>query len=190
MISWIEGRVIDKGPRSIVLDVGGVGYRLYLGDKTLKTLTKGKKTALWAHLAVREDSLNLYGFAKRDELHCFELLITVSGIGPKTALAILGVANVSVIKRAVSSGDTSYLTRVCGIGSKTAAKIVLELKERIGTVEEKGLSVQEEIDAVEALKALGYSQPQAREALQKVPKDLTGTGERIKQALKFLGGKK
>jgi len=114
------------------------------------------------------------------------LLIGISGIGPKTAVAILNVAEPETIRKAVSSGDTSYLTKVSGIGKKTADRIVRELEDKIGTLEE-GTSVSEEVDAVEALRSLGYSQAEAREALKKVPQLVTGAGERVKAALKILG---
>jgi Holliday junction DNA helicase RuvA len=142
---------------------------------------------VWTHLAVREDAHNLYGFTDKETLDFFELLITISGIGPKSALSILSAASVDAIKKAVISGEVAYLTKVAGIGRRTAEKIVLELKEKIGALTSEGTAVQEEVDVIEALKALGYSHMEARDAVKKVPETVTGTGERVKAALKLLG---
>jgi Holliday junction DNA helicase RuvA len=121
-----------------------------------------------------------------EELHFFEMLLNVSGIGPKGALSILGIASLSTLRRAISTGDTAYLTKVSGIGRKTAEKIVIELRDKVG--EEKEGSLQGELDALEALKSLGYSQNEARDALKKVPPD-ANTNTKIREALKILGGK-
>ncbi len=136
---------------------------------------------------MREDALDLYGFLTEEELNFFEMLISISGIGPKTALNVLNISTVSTLKRAISTNDTSHLTKVSGIGKKVAEKIVLELKDKVGSSDENDISLRDEIDAVEALKALGYSQRDAREALKKVEKNIVKTGDRIKEALKILG---
>jgi Holliday junction DNA helicase RuvA len=140
---------------------------------------------LWIHTHVREDALDLFGFLERKELEFFEMLIGVSGIGPRSALAILGIASIETLRKAIGTGDTSYLTKISGIGRKTAEKIVLELRDKIGE-EKGGSSLQGELDALEALKSLGYSQNEARDALKKVPAD-TNTNTKIREALKILG---
>ncbi len=124
------------------------------------------------------------------ELEFFEMLINVSGIGPRGALAILGISSIETLRRAISTGDTSYLTKISGIGKKTAEKIVIELRDKMthGMSEETGVSLQGELDALEALKSLGYSQNEARDALKKVSPDAS-TNAKIKEALKILGGK-
>jgi Holliday junction DNA helicase RuvA len=134
---------------------------------------------------VREDALDLYGFLSEEELSFFEMLISISGIGPKTALNVLSVSSVSALKKAISTSDVSHLVKVSGIGKKIADKIVLELKDKVEGSDENGPTLREEVDAIEALKALGYSQKEAREAL----KEASGktTSERIKEALKILG---
>ncbi len=122
----------------------------------------------------------------------FELLITVSGIGPKTALGILNVANPGTIRKAVATEDPSYLTKVSGIGRKSAEKIVLELKDKLSaweTTETEAESSPHESDSLEVLKALGYTERDARDALKKVPKEITETAECVKHALKILGSK-
>ena len=115
------------------------------------------------------------------------MLLGVSGIGPKGALAILGLTLLETLRRAIGSGDTSYLTKISGIGRKTAEKIVIELRDKMGE-EKEGSSLQGELDALEALKSLGYSGAEAREALKKVSRD-TDTNIKIREALKILGGK-
>ncbi len=188
MIGHIEGKVIFKGEKYAVLDVGGVGYKIFAGAETLKNIGNDR-IKLWTHLHVREDALDLYGFSNQSELEFFELLISISGIGPRSALGILAVAPVDTIKRAVGSGDTTYLTKVSGVGRKTAEKVVLELKDKMG-FGKNGTSPEEfkdDADLVEALVALGYSQRDAREMIQKIPKDINGRENRLKAAIRTTG---
>lgn len=187
MITHLTGNILDIEERAVVLDVGGVGYKVFVTATTMEAMREGKEANLWTHLAVREDSQTLYGFPTKDELNFFELLISISGIGPKTALGILNVSSVANIRKAVSTGDTSHLTKVSGVGKKLADKIVLELKGKFGAEEESGISLRDEVDALEALKALGFKHSDAREALKEVDQSITDTGERVKKALKILG---
>lgn len=187
MITHLEGKIIDKEERSVVLDVHGVGYKVWTTTQTLEKLKEGSEASFWTHLAVREDAQTLYGFQTKDNLHFFELLISISGIGPKTALGILNVSTVQNIRRAVSTGDTSHLTKVSGVGKKIADKIVLELKGKFGAEEDSGISLRDEVDALEALKSLGFGHKEAREALKDVDIAIINTGDRVKKALKILG---
>ncbi len=189
MISSIEGKVEFAGERFCVLSVNGIGYKVFSTGETLKKLPeKGGNVKLWTHLYVREDALELYGFMNIAELDLFGTLIHISGIGPKGALGVLSIAPVDTLKKAIASGDTSYLTRVSGIGRKTAEKIVLELKEKMAgrgvTVEAPEL--KEEADALEALVALGYSQQEARAAFSEIPSGLVDAEKMVKEALKRL----
>lgn len=193
MISYIEGKILLRGERFVVIDGGGVGYRIFVGPETFKKLPGGgEKAKIWTYLYVRENALELYGFLDFAELEFFETLIQIPGIGPKSALGILGVAPLDTLKRAIASEDTSYLTKVSGIGRKVADKIVVELKEKLG---KGGIytgpdpDLREEEDALLALQSLGYSQRQAREALREVPQKIQGTQDRVKAALKILGKK-
>ena len=188
MISHLRGTVLHISERYLVLEVGNLGYKVAVTNETLRQSRLGNVFSLWTHLAVREDALDLYGFLDKKDLEFFELLIGVSGIGPKSALGILNAASAETLRKAVTSGDTSYLTKVSGIGKKTAEKIIRELKEKIGSSGEKETrTAREEVDSVEALKSLGYSQQEAREALQQIDKTVTGTSARVKAALKLLG---
>lgn len=187
MISHITGTLLAKPAGAAVVDVGGTGYTIHLSNDTYAALPKeGKTVSFWTHLAVRENAMDLYGFDSRAELTFFEMLIGVPGIGPKSGLAILSLATVDTLKQSISSGDTTYLTKVSGIGKKSAEKIVLELKDKLETSPE-GPDLQEETDAVEALRSLGYSLKESRDVLKEVPNDVTGTSERVREALKLLG---
>ena len=190
MIAQLTGIITQEGEGSIILDVAGVGYLIFVSPGTLEQLHKQKKDSvcLFTHLSVRENALDLYGFLNQEELHFFEMLISISGIGPKSALAILSIADVSTLKQAISSGDSSYLTKVSGIGTKIAKKIVLELNDKIEVLEDtEGTARREDMDTLEALKSLGYSMGEAREALKQVPRGVSGTSERLKEVLKLLG---
>lgn len=190
MISALSGTVRHKDLHSVVVDVSGVGYKVWVPTEIILDLETGSKVSLWTHLAVRETSLDLFGFVEKESLEIFELLITISGIGPKTALGILNVATPTMLRQAVVNSDTSYLTRVSGIGKKNADKIVLELKDKLKLTSEdtstNSVQAQEEGDALEALVSLGYSERDARDALKKVSKNVTGASERVKSALKLL----
>lgn len=187
MISKITGEIIHKADKFIIIEANNIGYKVY-GTTELISQTKENETAkVWTYLAVRENALDLYGFANKEELDFFELLNTISGIGPKTAIGILNVASVPSLRKAISTGETAHLTKVSGLGKKMADKIVLELKGKLGTYQEVALGLKEEIDALEALKSLGYSHKEAREALQEIDKSLTSTSDRVKAALKHLG---
>lgn len=190
MIGQLTGDLVYNNERFIILDVNGVGYKIFTTAESLLFLTKNQtKITLWTHLVVKEDALDLYGFTSQPELDFFELLITVSGIGPKSALGVLSLAGIETLRKAISSNNTEYLTKVAGIGRKSAEKIVLELKDKLGKIgnplpEE---DLDKEADVLNALQALGYSIREAREAIKKIPSEITDTGEKIKQTLKQLG---
>lgn len=187
MIGSIKGKILLKTDKFLIVETSGVGYKINVSPDTLAKTQKEKGIFLFVHTHVREDVLDLYGFLNHQELEFFEMLINVSGIGPKGALAILGVTSIETLKKAIGTGDTSYLTKVSGIGKKTAEKIVIELRDKVGE-EKSGSSLQGELDALEALKSLGYSQNEAREALKKVMPE-SNTSVKIKEALKILSGK-
>ena len=187
MIASISGTIRHKGMHHLVIDVSGVGYKVFVTTDTALERDVGESVFFWTYLAVRETALDLFGFSEREGLETFELLITISGIGPKTALGILNVASPTMLRQAVASNDTSYLTKVSGIGKKNAEKIVLELRDKlVTTADDKRSDLRSEGDAMEALVSLGYSERDAREALKQVPKEIEGTSERVKHALKLL----
>ena len=185
MIASIEGKIILKEPRFAVLEVGGVGYKVFLSFSSLAKTKVGENAKFWTHLHVREDAMDLYGFWEKDEMEFFENLISISGIGPKSALGIISLAPVKTLRRAISSGDTSYLTKVSGIGRKTAEKIILELKDKFaGVIENVGTEMEHDSDILDALLALGYTQKEAREMVQRIPREIKGRESRLKEALR------
>ncbi len=193
MISYLEGSIIFKGERFAVVSAGGVGYKVYLAPETLRTvLSEGETIKLWTHLHVREGALELYGFLSFAEMDFFETLISVSGIGPKSAIGILGVAPLNSLKRAIAAGETTYLTKVSGIGKRMAEKIIVELRDKLGGANmPDGMRTElaADTDVLDALIAMGYSQREAREAVSRIPAGVSGTKERLGEALKGLGRK-
>lgn len=188
MIASLKGVVAFRGLKYLVVETGGVGYRVYMSDFDLgKAGKEGSDIALHIHHHVREDSMDLYGFFSRSELDFFESLISISGIGPRSALGILGVGPVDQLRRAIAAGDIRHLTKVSGIGKKTAEKIVLELKDKLSGGAEHATFTSGDADALEALVSLGYSQDEAREALRGVPSEITAVAARVQQALRTLG---
>jgi holliday junction DNA helicase RuvA len=188
MISQLKGIITHKELLYVILDVSGVGYKVHVSPETSEGLSVGEDAHLWTHLAVRENALDLYGFIEKEGVDFFEMLISISGIGPKSAMSILSITSVQNLASAISSGDTAYLTKVSGIGKKNANKIVLELQDKLGVSDSVGShQIKEESEAIEALKTLGYSTKEARDALKRVDPDLTTTQEKIKSALKNLG---
>ena len=172
------------------MDVSGVGYKIYTNTATIGERRKVKGdseiTEFWIYTAVRETALDLYGFCTKEELDFFELLISVSGIGPKSAMGILSIATLQNLRHAISTGDIGHLTKVSGVGKKNAEKIVMELKDKlVGLSVDMSKSMSGEVDALEALKSLGYAEREAREALKKVS-DVSDIGEKVKKALKLL----
>lgn len=190
MIARIKGVVIEKKEGNVIIEVGGVGIRVFVLPDVVDRVSPEEIVTFFTHLVVRENILDLYGFLKREELEIFELLISVSGIGPKGAVGVLAAAGPAEIKSAIALKDYSVLTKVSGIGKKTAERIVLELKSKIGKLEgdvsHAGGFTAEGIEALEALLALGYAREEAKKALQKVSPEVEGASEKVKQALRLL----
>ena len=190
MIASLSGRIADKGDDFAVVEVGGMGFRVFIPSPQIDELRVGETVYLHTHLVVREDSLTLYGFSSSEEREFFNLLIGVSGVGPRLGLATLSTLNPDAIRRAVFSEQPEIFTRVPGIGKKGAQKIVLHLQDRIKTVD--GLEPVAAIDdtdtqVLEALVALGYSVVEAQAALQTIPRDAPDDIEaRIRLALQYF----
>ena len=174
MFYYVKGELVMTDPQSAVVDCGGVGYKLTVSMNTLSRLTElGKKVCLYTHFSVREDAVELFGFYDTEELYAFRLLISVSGVGPKAAIAILSLLSPAKFAVAVSTGDTKTLSKASGVGAKTAARIVLELKDKVSAtaVADDGEAVVETArggiidDAIEALMVLGYQRQTAQKAL-------------------------
>lgn len=179
------------GEHAVILDVGGVGFRVHVPSSALAQMPAiGQTVELQTYLCVRENELSLFGFATQEEHDLFVSLLGVPGIGPRTALSILSTFSPETLRQAVTQGDAQALTRIPGIGRKTAQRLVLDLKDRIGPPEEpwQGSGIQAgDADAISALTALGYSIAEAQSALSAVPDDVRELDERILAALRHLG---
>ena len=191
MIASLEGRVSARTSEALVVAVGGIGLRVLCSQPTLAAARVGDPILLHTHLVVRDDDLTLVGFASEEELSLFEKLISVQGIGPKLGLAILSAMAPDSLRLAISQEQPDLLARVPGIGRKTAQKIVLELRDKVGAPAEgaEGLAALTEADAavIDALTALGYSIVEAQRAVQGLPRDVTDIEERLRRALASFG---
>jgi len=195
MIRRLSGIVVDIQDHSLIIEVGGVGYIVYTPINTSSVRLDSQLT-VFTYLAVRENALDLYGFENRDDLELFEYLIELPKIGPKTALQFLIQADTKLIKEAVNKGDATYLSKMSGIGKKSAEKIVDGLKDKFefSHYDADGQAIaktetQHATDTVDALLTLGYSQNEAREAVQKITEDfpeINKSNEVLKLALKLL----
>ncbi|MCX6719182.1 MAG: Holliday junction branch migration protein RuvA [Candidatus Taylorbacteria bacterium] len=189
MISSLHGTIAHIDSRYLIIEVNDVGYKVFVTANTLHSLKVGAEIMIHTYLAVREDALDLYGFNDLQEKNLFELLISISGIGPKGALNILSAVSSDALINAIRSNSTAHLVKVSGIGRKTAEKIVLELKDKLGGLignEKMSVDMSSDMDAIEALKALGYDANEARDSLKKIDKNIADTGQKVKAALKML----
>jgi Holliday junction DNA helicase RuvA len=178
----------------VVLNVGGIGFQVYLPTSTLSSLGNiGEEVSLHTHLHLREDSVTLYGFASADELRLFQTLLGVSGLGPRLALAMLSAMSLEQLTMAVATGSTDLLTSIPGIGKKVADRLVLELKDKVaaGWVTTPAAQLAEEnTDVLTALVSLGYSASEASRAVASLPvSSELSLEEKIKQALGYFAGK-
>jgi holliday junction DNA helicase RuvA len=190
MISYLKGKIIKKGNNFIILAVhDSVGYKIFINENLAAETKIGNELELFTHQYIREDAEDLYGFTTYEKLAMFEMLLSVSGIGPKSGLGIMAIAGVEEIKTAIAEGDISLLTKVSGIGKKTAERVILDLRDKVGALVPAAGAISAvglRGDEIDALVSLGYSLQQAREALSKVDKSITDSGKRIREALKNI----
>lgn len=188
MIASLRGTIIAKELNSIVLETGGVGYRVLATPGVIASAQVGEALFLHTYLQVREDAMILFGFATQAEQEFFELLITVSGVGPKMALSVLSAGNAELVKDAIASGDAAVFTKVGGVGRKTAEKIIVELRDKIGALGygKEGSSAGGSDMVFAALEQFGYSQKEIKDILPKLDHAVPAE-DRIRQALKLLG---
>lgn len=191
MIGYLKGKIISAKPTQIILDVNNVGYLIHISISTFEKISDQSEISLYIHTHVREDALNLYGFYTEAEKEMFELLISISGIGPKVALSILSGISVDELQNAIQTENVSRLVSVPGVGRKTAERVVLELKSKVGFIEttaSKGIDFTIKQEAVLALTTLGYNQKVA----EKIVRDLLSSNpalsleELIKKSLAEL----
>ena len=196
MYAYIKGTLEMKLNDGVIVEANGIGYKIYMAQNAIeKSGNLGDIVKIYTHYYVREDNISLYGFTSNDELRMFELLLSVSGIGAKSAIAMLSEISPSSFALAVISNDVSKLVKIPGIGNKTAARIVLELKDKLKT--EEALTASEETitaikednkngEVIAALQVLGYTRKEIDKALEKIDIDSTALEDAIKQALKLL----
>jgi Holliday junction DNA helicase RuvA len=189
MIYSVSGKLALKSDHFVVVEAGGLGLKIAVGERTVKVLPPvGAQVKVFSYLQPRENAMELYGFLSEDELEYFEMLISVSGVGPKSALAILDVARLDELSAAIKEGRPELLTRASGIGRKTAERLIVELRTKVQSAK-SGLVVEKmetDSDLVEALSNLGYRREEARVALGKVDPKVTGIEGRLKAALVIL----
>jgi len=191
VIATLQGTVTAKGESFMIVETGGIGFKVHVPTPlSAQWGTPSRRVQLFTHLHLRENEVSLYGFETEAELTFFELLLGVSGIGPKVAIGILSASSVDALRTAIASGDTDYLTLMPGIGKKTAQRIILDLR---GKIEEEELvpalplSPVDE-DVIAALTSMGYSHSEAREALASLPEEEVPLEERLVQAIRYFGG--
>lgn len=197
MYSYISGKVADKANNYVVIDNNGIGYKIFMSPTTIgKVADVGEMQKIHTYYYVREDNISLYGFLTNEELRMFELLLSVSGIGAKSALQILAEISPSSFALAVITNDVSKIVKIQGIGNKTAARIILELKDKLKT--EQAVSKNEKVieaihdsqkdsEAITALQVLGYTKKEIEKALEKIDTKTLSVEEIIKKSLSFLG---
>lgn len=197
MISYIKGNLENKNIDSVVLDVGGIGYKIYMSANSIKKIGEvGNAVKVHTYMRVREDDISLYGFCTNEELRMFEQLIGVSGVGAKSALTILANISPSSFALAIISGDVNSLKSLPGIGAKSAQRMILELKDKLKTqdaIETEYVPIKNVVksdkarDAIEALQVLGYARKDIEQVISKIDTNELTVEEIIKQGLKFLG---
>jgi Holliday junction DNA helicase RuvA len=190
MISYIKGEVVKKGIDYLILDNNNIGYYINTSFSTLEKVSEKEKIIILTYMHIREDIIALYGFLTSDEIDLFKKLISVNGIGPRAGLSVLSTYEVNTVKEIILKEDVSGLSKVPGIGKKTASKIILELKDKVGTVEElQGSEIvvsSEMSDVIEALTSLGFNYAEVKKTLGNM--ELSGKSENdiIKEALKNM----
>ena len=189
MIGYLPGKIISAKPTQVLLDVNGVGYKVSISISTFEKISDKQNVSLFIHTNVKEDSIALFGFYSEGEKEMFELLISISGVGPKSAISLLSGISTDDLKYAITTGNVARITAVPGIGAKTAERLILELKNKVKDIKEEGIkpaevSIQKE--AVAALTTLGYNLTNAEKAVNKILSEDPDCGleELIKRALK------
>ncbi len=188
MLAFLRGKILAKGNNYFIVEAGSVGYRVLVNTELYSQFKVGEEIELYLYHHLTDQGSLLLGVSNMEELEFFELLLGVSGIGPKTALNVLAAASLDDLKMAIASGEAGILNKVSGIGPKTAERIVLELKNKVGELATTSLAGQTLVNAdeIEALVALGYSVREAREALRQVEADIKDSSKRIRAALRIL----
>lgn len=191
MIAMLRGVLELREEDAVIVDVNGVGYYVHVPDSVMSGLGReGADVSLYTHLHVRENEMSLYGFETVDQRSLFQQLLTVSGIGPKVAMALLSVLNPEQLRLSIAEGNVDMLTRAPGVGKRTAERMILDLKGKIDLSElvpagERSLA---DAEVINALESLGYSRPEAQEAVRHLPDEDLSLEEKITEALRYFSG--
>jgi len=191
MISYLEGTIKHKGTNNLIILTGNVGYKVFVPIHILNRAIIDNKFSIYTYTNVRDDAIELFGCENPDDLALFELFLTVPGVGPRTALNVFSASQTKKIKEAIIKGDVDFFTTIPRLGRKNAQKIIIELRSKLGSLDELDLTAEggENKEIMEALKIFGFSTNEAKEAIKTI-RDLEGdTSFKIKQALKYLGKK-
>lgn len=191
MIGLLTGTIAFRNDPYLIIDVHGVGYKVLASPQVLVTSHLGDSVTLFIHTHVREDALDLFAFPSQQDLRVFDYLISVNGIGPKTAMGVFGVGSKEEIMGAIRKADVDFFTGVPRLGKKNAQKIIIELKNKLGSGEDLDLSeeTEEEIEVINALVSMGFSEREARMAVKGIEENGKTVSERVKLALRQLGKK-
>lgn len=185
MIARITGKVIEREEKAFIVDVGGVGYRVLVGSALRERVRKGSQVSLRIHHHITDSSQELYGFQDGKEQECFELLMTVPSIGARLARNVLNTVSPGTLEQAIVTEDLTLLTKVSGVGRRTAERIITELKEKIQSMSIRpGISGTIQYETIEALVSLGFSLTQAREKVRSLPQTVKSVEEAVKAVLK------
>jgi len=189
MIATLEGKISQKVGDLVIIECGGVGYGLFVTFEDFGSLNSGEDAKLYIYEHIRENSHDLFGFRNLETKHLFEQLLSVNGVGPKMALAIMSIANSGQVRQAIAGGDTKFISQATGVGKRVAERVVVDLKDKVGLAADENATdfltttADPSDEALQALVALGYSVQDAAEALKKIDEKLPAA-DRIKQALK------
>ena len=190
MIAHLQGKVTEKSGNSVIIDVGGVGYEVMVPTGDFDKTVLGEEQKFFTYHAIRENAEELYGFSSLAAKKIFELLISVQGVGPKAAIAILSLAEAEEVRNAIANADAAFVAKASGVGKKTAERVIVDLRDKVGIPSHYGatsvrsaVAVEEKDEALDALIALGFPLKEATAALEKVDKTLS-IEERIRLALK------
>lgn len=186
MIYFLKGKIQQKGENYLVLETNNLGYQVFVTDFLLSKAKINQEIQVFVYLYLREETIELYGFETEEELNFFKKLNAVPGIGPKSALGVLSLIKMPDLKKAILNENKEVLTKVSGIGKKTAERIIVEMKSKIEK-DLTGLSVlSEDSEVIDALVKLGYPLKDAREAIRKIPENIKGAKARLKESLRLL----
>lgn len=186
MIAFLEGKVELKTAKFAVLNVNGIGYKVFVSDSILRKLKQESEARFFVYSHLRENLSELYGFETFDALELFELLLSVNGVGPKAALSIMMLSSAETLKQAIASGEKTLLTKVSGIGQRTAERIILELKNKVSASPGSVKKLESDSEAADALISLGYTRSQAGKALKQISVKTECVEDRVREALKVL----